>query len=289
MHATTQTPLRSANELSLKEFIGILRSRKWFILLFTLAVTAGATTAAFLLPNTYKASVVVLPVAGGGSGTSSLSSLTSKVGGIASLFGISTGTDYKRTEAIAVLKSNALIRRYITEHNLIPTLYRSLWNASADRWKYPKHAPTLWDATRKFKKSIRTVTVHGKTGLVTVSVRWHNPEVAAKWANGLVRLTNDYLRDRAIKKATRDINYLDQEAQKTNVVELKKAIFTVLQHELEQSMLAQGTKEYAVTVIDPAVTAGRPISPDKKLWIAVGLFAGLLASCFIVLFKAALQ
>ncbi len=288
MHATAQAPIRNADELSLREFLGILSSHKWFIILVALSVTGLATAAAFLMPKIYRASVVVLPTAGG-SGSSSLSSFASKLGGLTSLLGISAGSDYKSIESIAVLKSNALIRRYITEHQLLPILYPKQWDASRDRWKHPRHAPTLWDATQKFKKSIRTVKVSQKTGLVTLSIRWDNPEVAATWANGLVQLTNNYLRRRAIKEASRDINYLDKQAQETNVVELRKAIFTVLQHELEQSMLARGTKEYAVTIIDPAVAPGRPVAPDKKLWIIAGLLAGLLISCFAVLLKAALQ
>ena len=288
MHTVKQPPTRNPDELSLREFLAILESGKWLILIVTLLVTGGATAAAYLMPKTYEAKVVVLPVAGG-SGSGSLSTLASKVGGLASLLGVSAGTDYKRTESIAVLKSNALIREYITAHNLIPILYRARWNASLNRWKDPQNAPTLWDATQLFKKSIRTITVDGKTGLVTVSVNWRNPAVAATWANGLVQLTNDYLRQRAIKEATRDINYLGQEAQQTNVVQLKRAIFTVLQHELEQSMLARGTKEYAVTIIDPAVPPGQPTWPKKKLWIAVGLFLGLLCSCFFVIFRAAIR
>jgi uncharacterized protein involved in exopolysaccharide biosynthesis len=287
MYTVKQPPTKSSDELSLREFLAILQSGKWLILVVTLLVTGGATAAAYLIPKTYEANVVVLPVAGG-SGSGSLSSLASKVGGLASLLGVSAGTDYKRTESIAVLKSNALIRRYITTHNLIPILYSSKWNASLNKWKDPQNAPTLWDATQYFKKSIRTITVDGKTGLVTVSVHWRNPTVAATWANGLVQLTNDYLRQRAIKEANRDINYLGQEAQQTNVVQLKRAIFTVLQYELEQSMLARGTKEYAVTIIDPAVAPGQPRWPDKKLWIAVGIFLGLLCSCFFVIFRAAL-
>ncbi len=288
MHTVKQPPTRSSDELSLREFVAILQSGKWLILFVTLLATGAATAAAYLIPKTYEANVVVLPVAGG-SGSGSLSSLASKVGGLASLLGVSAGTDYKRTESIAVLKSNALIRKYITANNLMPVLYSARWNTKLNNWKDPQHAPTLWDATQYFKKSIRTVSVNGKTGLVTVSVHWKNPNVAAIWANGLVQLTNDYLRQRAIKEANRDISYLGQEAQQTNVVELKRAIFTVLQHELEQSMLARGTKEYAVTIIDPAVAPGHATWPKKKLWVAVGLFLGLLSSIFFVIFRAAIK
>lgn len=288
MHTEKQPPLRNSHELSFREFLEILYSGRWLILLVTLFVTGSATAAAYLMPKIYEADIVVLPVAGG-SGSSSLSALASKVGGLASLLGVSAGSDYKRTQSIAVLKSNALIRKYITANNLLPVLFQSEWNAAKNTWTDPKRAPTLWDATEYFKKKIREVTVNGKTGLVTVSVHWKDPNTAAIWANGLVQLTNDYLRQRAIKEATRDINYLTQEAQDTNVLELKRAIFTVLQHELEESMLARGTHEYAVTIIDPAVAPGSASWPNKKLWIAVGLFVGLLLSSFIVILRAALK
>jgi len=48
-----------------------------------------------------------------------------------------------------------------------------------------------------------------KTGLVTLSITWNDPNIAAKWANGLVRMANDYLRDQAIEESERNIAYLD--------------------------------------------------------------------------------
>lgn len=275
--------------VTLKELLGILRAGKRLIILTTLLITIAAAAAAWLLPKTYESSIVVLPVSST-PGAQSLSSLASQVGGgLASIFGMSLGTDYKRTQSIGVLKSDALLRTYIQQNNLLPVLYSSRWDSQLKRWKDPQHAPTLWMATRRFQKSIRTIAVDDKTGLVTLTVAWHDPHLAASWANGLVEMTNDSLRNKAIDEADRDIAYLNQEAAKTNVLEVKQAIFTVMQNELDQSMLARGTKEYAVTIIDPATAPEKAAWPSKPLWIIAGLFIGLLSSCFVVILRASID
>ena len=51
-------------------------------------------------------------------------------------------------------------------------------------------APTMEDAYRLFD-SIRNVDEDIQTGLVTVTVDWSDPKLAAEWANGLVQDVNE--------------------------------------------------------------------------------------------------
>jgi hypothetical protein len=47
------------------------------------------------------------------------------------------------------------------------------------------------------------------------------------WANELVRMTNDYLRDQAIQESERNIAYLNDQASKTDAVGAKQAIYAL--------------------------------------------------------------
>jgi uncharacterized protein involved in exopolysaccharide biosynthesis len=293
MDAITQTSTDS-QELRLKELVVVLWRGRLLIACVTALFTLAAVVGAFLMPKMYEASIVISPVSAssrggalGGSGV--LNALGSQLGGLAAIAGLSVGTESKKVEAVAVLQSEALTETYIQQNNLLPVLFYQQWDAAGQKWKVkdPKDLPTLWKAYRFFKQSVRTLGTDNKTGLVTLTITWRDPQVAANWANGLVKLANDYLRDRAITQSERNITYLYQEAAKTNVVEARQAIYAVLETEINEQMLARGTNEYAFRVLDPARPPEKAAFPQKVVWLLMGMFGGLLLSCLVVLVRTA--
>jgi uncharacterized protein involved in exopolysaccharide biosynthesis len=115
-----------------------------------------------------------------------------------------------------------------------------------------------------------------------LTVTWKDPELAAKWANGLVRMANEYARDRVVAESERNIAYLIEQASKTDALGVKQAIYSILQSEINKEMLARGNNEYALKVLDPAFTPERPSSPKLALWLIMGFFGGLFSALFIV-------
>jgi len=206
--------------------------------------------------------------------------MMSQFSGLASLAGFALGNDPHKAESVAVLKSEALTEGYIRDNNLLPVLYPKLWDAAGKRWKVrdPEQTPTVWKATQRFKHSIANVTTDTHTGLVTMTITWKDSHQAAKWANDLVQKTNDYLRGKAIVESDRNIAYLNTEAAKTDVVGVKTAVYSILQNEISKEMLARGSDEYALRVVDPAVAPEAPYSPQPVMWVLIGLFSGLLVS-----------
>jgi hypothetical protein len=277
-------------DFSLQELVEFLWQRSRFIASFTIACTAVAAIAAWTLPKKYTAIAVVAPVTTtpGGGQLGALSSIASQFGGgLASLAGLASATDSKRWETIAVLQSEALTEDYIRSNNLLPVLFAKEWDADKNDWKQPnsRKTPTLWKANQYFKDNIRKITTDVRTGLVSISLTWTDSRTAAKWTNDLIRLTNDYLREKAIRESERHIAYLTEEATKTNVVEAKHAIYEVMESELNKSMLARGSEEYALRVLDPATAPEKPSSPNKLAWLLAGFFGGLLLSITAVLTK----
>jgi uncharacterized protein involved in exopolysaccharide biosynthesis len=280
MHAQT-LPEPAGDEISLQQIAEILWPRRWLIVLITALVTASAVAAAFLLRKQYEASIVVLPASDtSNSQLSGLGSIASQFGGLASLAGLSIGDSARKTESVAVLQSEALTEMYVQQNNLLPVLFKSRWISQTRTWNTtdPKKIPTLWKANQKFKHGIRDVTTNAKNGLVTLTIEWEDPVLAAKWANDLVRLTNEYLRDKAIRESDRNIAYLNDEASKTTLVQARQAIFAIMQSEINKEMLARGADEYALRVVDPAVAPERPSFPNKVLFLLGGGFVGFVGS-----------
>jgi uncharacterized protein involved in exopolysaccharide biosynthesis len=107
-----------------------------------------------------------------------------------------------------------------------------------------------------------------------MTIRWNDPRTAAKWANDLVKNTNDYLRAKAINESERHMEYLNDQLKKTTIVEAQKAIYALLQDEINTQMIAKGREEYALKVIDPAVAPEQAVSPGPALLAVLGFVCG---------------
>jgi uncharacterized protein involved in exopolysaccharide biosynthesis len=277
------------DEISVKDVFRILWKARYLVAGITFAIALATAATALIITKKYDAIVIVSPVADESSG-SRLSSIVSQVGGLAALSGLaglpSVGNTQK-AETIAVLQSEKLTEAFIQNNDLLPVLYPEKWDALKQTWKVndPKTVPTLWKANRDFKTKIRSVATDTKTGLVTLTIRWRDPKVAAKWANDFVKMTNDYLRKKTIDEAERNISYLSDQAGRTEAVGVKEGIYTILLSEIKKMMLARGSDEYALKVIDPAVPAEKASTPRPILWTTMALFGGLFLSVSIVFMR----
>ena len=281
------------NELSLRELTDFLWHRRWIAVFITAICTLAAGAAAWLLPDKYEARVLLSIVSSqsNAGGLGAASSALSQLGGLASLAGLSVSGGGPKSEALATLQSEALTQRYIQERNLLPLLFNDKWDAQQGQWKASSQTkvPTLWEGNEYFARKVREVTENAKTGLVTLTVTWTDPKLASDWANDLVALTNRYLRDKAIRETEQNISYLNDQAAKTNVVRLQEVIYSLMESEIKEQMLARGRDEYALKVIDPAVPPEKPSFPKPLLWTVGGFLGGALLAVMSVLLWAGLQ
>jgi uncharacterized protein involved in exopolysaccharide biosynthesis len=270
-----------------RDLARFLWSHRWRVTMVSLAAAIVAGASAFIMPKEYEATVLVAPVVDDlGSGQlGKIGALLSQVGGLASLAGISAPNNTQREETIATIQSMSLIQEFIRQNDLLPVLYAEKWDAQSKRWKSnsPSKVPTLWKASDQFRKRVVRFVDNRKTGLLNVTITWSDPETAAKWANKLVELANEQLRTKALMESERNIAYLNQAAASTNVVDVQKTIYSLMEAELRRSMLANGTNEYALKVIDRAIAPERASAPRKGLWIFTGLFGGFFGSVLFFL------
>lgn len=270
-------------ELGLRELVQILYGKRWLILATVLFCTGAAVVAALAMPSEYEASTVLASSNGqaNSSGLASLgSSLSALGGGLASLAGISLSGNEEKAEAVATLQSQELTERYIAQQRLIPVLFPQGRAGSPLPWG--DHTPTLWKAAQLFSRKVRGVREDPRSGLITLTIKWTNPQLAAKWANGLVSMTNDYLRGKAITESDRDIAYLNKQVNLTSSLELRSALYSLMESEIKKEMLAKGNDEYALKVIDPALPPEKRSSPNVPLWVIAGFLFGLFLSFVLV-------
>jgi uncharacterized protein involved in exopolysaccharide biosynthesis len=277
-----------SEEFSLRELVGVIWRGRWIVLLAVLIMAIAAGAAAMVVTKKYRAVVLISPVAADAA-AGKMGSLLSQLGGLGSMVGLSSSVDSKVSEALAVLQSDSLTQAYIKENDLLPVLFHGEWLAQEGRWreKAGSRQPTLWRGSQFFRQRVRTVTTDAKSGLVTLSIDWTDAETAARWANELVRFADKSLRDAAVSDADRNIAYLNSEGRRTEVVEARQAIYSLLQSEINKAMLAKGSEAYALKVIDPAYAPETPRSPNLPLWVLIAAFSGLFLSVLALLMRSA--
>ena len=198
---------------------------------------------------------------------------------LASLAGVNIGGGGDQ-EPLAVLRSKSFAREFITEQNLMPVLFAGM--------KSDGPPPDIRDAVRIFE-GIRSVSDDKKTGLVTLGIRWKDPETAANWANLMVQRLNSRLRTQALAESQRNVDFLQKEMAATSVVSLQQSMGRVLEGEMQKLMLARGNEQFAFKVIDPATPPKHRDAPKRSLIAIVATLAGGFLGLLAVFLRKAIR
>ena len=244
---------------------------------------------AYLTP-VYRSEILVIPVEESGGG--SISSLLSSFGGLGRLAGLGSSRTSRKDEALAVLRSRAFVSAFIAANDGLAVIYPKSWDREANTWKSSvKSIPSDQDTYIYFTTSLMDVAENKDTGTIAVSIDLKDRFVAAQWANSIVSLLNEKVRDRVAAEAQRSMSYLSGELDKASSVELRQVIHRLIEAQIETIMLANVRKDFVFRVIDPAVVqdADYYVSPRRVLLAFIGLlFGGFLGLC-IAAFRDAMR
>ena len=147
------------------------------------------------VPEVYKAEILLAPAQKEKSGSSAA---FSQFGGLAAMAGISIPSNTNVERVLATLESREFLGKFINGKNLLQIIFSDHWDEESNSWK-------LEDGMSEFvnEDGIRTLlgAIEFKketTGLITLSVFWTDPVIAADWANDLVLQLNEQLRNRQL-------------------------------------------------------------------------------------------
>lgn len=261
------------DEIDLFELWETIWSGKILIAAITAMFTFGGIGYALLAQEWWKADVVLSPV----EEQSGMSSTLARFGGLAALAGVDIGVG-GGTEPLAVLKSKEFAREFIADFDLMPVLLGGM-KPSGDK------PLDIRDAVQYFDETVRAVAEDKKTGLVIVSVRWKDPDVAARWASELVKRLNERMRRQALEEAERNVAYLQKEIATATVISLQQSMGRVLEGEMQKLMLARGNEEFAFKVIDRAVPPKQRDAPKRSLITIMSFLAGGFLGILVVFIR----
>jgi uncharacterized protein involved in exopolysaccharide biosynthesis len=306
-------PLESqADEISLADLLSIVNANKWLILAVAFVCTALSVVYVLVATPTYRAETLLAPVEG--ESKSGLAALAQRFGGLADLAGIPLHEEANIEKAIATLESRDFLTRFIREEQLKPVLFPDDWDREKRSWissgpgpldkierlfgrerpdtRDPRLAPgepTDWDAFELFREKVLEVSSNSTTGLVMLAVEWPDPALAASWANLLVQRLNAELREQAVEREDKSIQYLRQQIDQTSLADLRTVLFRLIEEHTQTMTLAKVNKEYVFQVIDPATVPQEPAWPRLYLIAVVGLFSGILLGLIASFLRAAMH
>lgn len=263
--------------------IWYLISRYWLLIGgFAFTGLVLGIVLAFSMTPIYRAEIVLAAVPDPGGRIPGIEALGGQLGGVAGLLGLSGIGKSRTQEYLAVLRSRLFTNKFIAENNLIPMLFDARYEKDDGDWRLGEgeEEPSIDDAYRRFNKKIRHINESKQTGLITVAIDWHDPDLASRWANDLIMLANSELQRQAIEIGQESISFLNAELAQTNVVEIQQSIYKLIEAQIQNIMIANVREEYAFRVIDPA---GVPDlddhrSPNRPLIVLIFLGIGSMLS-----------
>ena len=254
----------------------------------------------------YAATTILAPptasVESGGLGT-----LAGQFGGLADMAGIDLVGRQDVDQTLAVLQSEEFLQRFVETEGVAQVFYAEQWDPLNKQWRPDRSlsarvsralqalidwlspdttrsgvgtsGPESWTVLRRFVP-LMSVQKDKRTQIVTLSIRWKDPKIAATWANSLVRHLNEEARSRAVSEANDSLGYLANQLQRTQVLEVRDALYRLVETEQKRAMIASTRQELALRVLAKAQIPRERIFPRRKSLIIGGLAGGLVLGLF---------
>ena len=297
------------NEIDLIELGRTIWKRKLTIFIITFLFSLAAVTKVLMIPNIYKAEVLLAPTTSSNQGM--MAGLMGKYGGLASLAGVDLGANQtdKTTLAIEILKSRAFITQFIKKYDLaIPLMAATSWDVQNEKWivnaniydssakkwvrkvKLPyKPEPSDLELYGIFHKKILHVDQDKQNRMVTISVSTMSPQESARWSALLVREINQKMREMDVREAEESLKYLKKQLKNTSLSELHQVFYELIEQQTKIKMLAEVRPEYVFKTIDPPVVPEKKDKPRRGLICIIAAVIGMSMGILYTLVSTALQ
>ena len=279
-------PSTDEDEIDLLELIRTLLQAWKSIVGITILSTGLAVAYAFYVPESFKAETLLAPAQ---EESSSTSSALSQFGGLAAMAGITIPSSSNVERVLATLETREFLKKFISSRNLLPIIFEEKWDKSTESWIEIEGQEEITPEDGIIPLQGAIEVDKDKSGLITLSISWADPEVAAQWANDLVQQLNEQLREQAITDSQKRVGYLEKELAKTTLQDMRAVLYSLLESEKQKAMLANVNEDFALEVIDPAVAPEIREKPKRKLIVALGGVCGGFLGIFTVFFAQFLQ
>ena len=287
--------------IDLKELVRVLWDGRKKIIVITLIFAISSVIYSLSLPNQYKAKVLLAPAQSSSGG---LSGALGELGGLASLAGVSMDSGESNESLIAqeIMKSWSFIEGFIIENELslqviaaegwardsnTLKINNNLYDIENEQWLIEDkdtnelRPPTSWELYEAFSERL-AISEDKKSGLVTVSFEYYSPLIAKQWLDMYVKAINSHMQQRQVVKVDNNINYLEDQIERTSLAEMREVFFTLIEEQTKNKMVAAASPEYALLVVGPSMVPEIKSQPQRAYICILGTLLGGMLSVLIV-------
>jgi uncharacterized protein involved in exopolysaccharide biosynthesis len=277
-------PYSDDDEISLIDLLMVLVKRKWLIIGLVFLTGVAAVIISLLMTNIYRSEATLAARETEQSPSKALTGALGGLGGIvASDFGLGGGSDADKIEVL--LKSRRLAQLVVEKHDLLPILFKEMWDNSKKAW-LESPAPSVQDAYKLISKKLLKVSRDRKTDVITVSIEDEDPEFARKMVDYYITELSEGLRTKVLKDAEENMRFLTAQLDKTTDPLLKEKIYNMLAKEIEKDTFARAQTYYGFYVLDPPIAPdlNKKAKPKRALICILSVVVAFFVAVFLAFF-----
>lgn len=283
---------QSANEITLVLGISFIKKRLSIILISTLIIFTISLIYAIIQPNIYRSSGIY-EIANSGETSSPIE--TQGLSSIAGAVGVSLGkpSSNKADLIIETVKSKGFLQHLINIDGVLPDLYAvSSYDPESASINYDpsiflnnkwvgNQVPSIHEVHKIYEKSLSIRRDNGD-GFIYMTFQHQSPYFAKYFLSTVVSELNLTMRQKAAAESSNSIQFLTDEFTKTNWLEIRNSISSLLQDHFQTKMLANVREEYALKPIESPFVEEEKYSPSRLSIILWWSIAGFLLMTMIV-------
>lgn len=280
--------------------LSIIWSNWKFVAAFSLIGLAAAVAYLNVATYTYSVSFRVTPT------ELDTGDLKGKFGGLAAAAGISLGGDRAiRPFEIYVesFYSPEVAARLSSSKDLMRGAFPNEWDERTNNWAEPR-GPLR--ASAQFIKSLLGIPVYPwekpdparlqefikekvvlvrdpKKSVTTFSIEHRDPKFAVSLLQGLHQAVDSMIRDRALKRANKYIDYLSLQLTNVTLAEHREALASTLGEQERIRMMSSSDLGFAAEPIGAPIISLHPTKPKPLLLLVLGTLAGGFVSIVILM------
>lgn len=285
--------------VDLREVFFIIWNGKWWLLGITLIFAIFSIYYSLSIPNQYRATAIVAPASQSGN---QLGPVSRQLGGLASFAGVSLGDSEtsEATIAIELLKTWSFAENFIKNYDLqVPLAGVKGWNFNSEDWFYDdalydisakkwirkakgKPAkPTSWELYKKYKKGLY-LAKDKDSGLITIGFQSYSPEYSQRVTQWLIEEVNKIMKNRALMDASKNINYLEGQIERTPLSDMQKIFYSLIEEQTKTLMLAEVSDEYVFKVVSESLVPEEKSTPRRALICIAITMLGFVFALLVV-------
>jgi len=274
--------MNKPNENSLFLFLDLIKEYRQTFLVSILVPSLAGLLYALIATSLFRADVIIISNQEEGE---SLVNLSRQYSGLAAMAGINLGGGRglvdKTDRSLAILTSRSFIEEFVQKQNIRKHLFSNLWDTKQNSWKEGEPSAAL--TYKLMMGNVIEVDIDRRTNLITISVTWEDPVLAAQWANLIIEDINKKIREQEIQELQKSIDFVQVQLDNSDSSgSLNTVMFNLIEELTKKVMIANVREEFAFKIIDPAVVPELKYKPSKTNIVIISFLMGLLISMFSI-------